>query len=174
MQFNAIYVYGACGTVWYRCIQMYRIFCIVLLFMVFPLGFADLGLLYRWCVRADPPGCVFRVPDDDIYFNAPEEGLAALQCHKVKHVSNSVPAPPSLLRQQIHDCTTDWDDLGNTVCVLRAAPARIQHLLCKENMPSFSVRYCEARSTATDVWFVKTLSERKHRSFESYLVHPYT
>ena len=37
------------------------------------------------------------------------------------------------------------------VCVLRAAPARIQHLLCKENMPSFSVCYCEARSTATDV-----------------------
>jgi len=24
--------------------------------------------------EADPPGCVFRVPDDDIYFNAPEEG----------------------------------------------------------------------------------------------------
>eukprot|EP00913_Durusdinium_trenchii_P034094 g31912.t1 len=23
---------------------------------------------------ADPPGCIFRVPDNDVYFNAPEEG----------------------------------------------------------------------------------------------------
>lgn len=27
--------------------------------------------------RADPPGCVFRVPDNDVYFNAPEEGVRA-------------------------------------------------------------------------------------------------
>lgn len=25
-------------------------------------------------LRADPPGCIFRVPDNDVYFNAPEEG----------------------------------------------------------------------------------------------------
>ncbi|CAJ1332328.1 unnamed protein product [Effrenium voratum] len=24
--------------------------------------------------EADPPGCIFRVPDNDVYFNAPEEG----------------------------------------------------------------------------------------------------
>ena len=114
-----IFIYG---TVWYN------MFCIIFLFLVFSLGFADLAFSIVGCVRADPPGCVFRVPDDDIYFNAPEEGRAARKTPKAG-VSNFMPTPP-LVRQQIHHCITDWDGLGNTLCVFSMAHCQCKNPTC--------------------------------------------
>ena len=51
MQFNAIYVYGAYGTVWYRCIQMYSIFCIVFFFCCL------------WCFHLDSLILAFSIVD---------------------------------------------------------------------------------------------------------------
>ena len=102
--------------------------CIIFLFLVFSLGFADLAFSIVGCVRADPPGCVFRVPDDDIYFNAPEEGRAARKTPKAG-VSNFMPTPP-LVRQQIHHCITDWDGLGNALCVFSMAHCQCKNPTC--------------------------------------------